>query len=531
MHLSTGCGPGRTTVLPGEDPADFQARRDAWIAQLQPRDDFERFLAERVAHLSWQLDRVDRAQAARLASRARAAACEHATAEADEVMVLARRLFWDPRGPVVLYPQFRASIGSPMRVSWSQDIEDPDEPGRLVNRLENSLLGCAWMLDRWGDLRDLIVDGHKWQAPDRFMAIRLLGKQPLDPIHAEQVKAVYLCCKAIDPEGVHEYNDIANELHAAESERFIERNDEREILKQTPTDPETARAVLFALVDGRVERLEGLLKLHQQRDAAASVDRFGFDDTKEGEQLRRYQLGCNRTLMRLLDTFWKYRREMERAASGAAGTQRPGTSRRARTDGGPQQASAPPDLPPVGTEMIAPVSEGPAPRIDDPSAVMPPDFLPVATVPPVEPPPAAAAPANQALADQNTTNEPKSPAEGAHQPISTTALFLLALLVGLGLTAVFAAVVKATDTSPPPRKQGDAPRSQVLSTKEVRSIDRPSLAATISGQPMSARSMGEHRDLPADTLTDRSSQDEETRIHAPASRSRPPNQRDGPATG
>ncbi len=297
-------------------------------------------------------------------------------------MVLARRLFWDPRGPVVLYPQFRASIGEPMRVSWSQDIEDPDEPGRLVNRLENSLLGCAWMLDRWGDLRDLIVDGHKWQAPDRFMAIRLLGKQPLDPIHHEQVRAVYLCCKAIDPEGVHEYNDIANELHAAESERFIERNDEREILKQTPTDAESARAVLLELIDGRMERLEVLLKRHQERDEAAGVDRFGFDDTKEGEQLRSYQLGGNRALMRILDTFLKYRRETERAASEEGGTQRPGTSRRAGADGGPQVVSAPTELPPGRTEMIPPVSEDPAPRIDDPSPADAAGFPPpVATVP------------------------------------------------------------------------------------------------------------------------------------------------------
>ncbi len=206
----------RTTVLPGEDPAAFQARRDAWTAQLQPRDDLERFLVERAAQVSWQLDRADRAQAARLDAATRAAGSDCATAEADEVMVLARRLFWDPRGPIALYPQFKPSIGDPMRVSWSQDIEDPDEPARLVNRLESSLLGCAWMLDRWGDLRDLIDDGHQWQSPDRFMAIRLLGKQPIEPIEDEQVRAVYLCCKAIDPEGPPAFQDLTTELDSAE---------------------------------------------------------------------------------------------------------------------------------------------------------------------------------------------------------------------------------------------------------------------------------------------------------------------------
>ena len=132
----------RTTVLPGEDPAAFQARRDAWTDQLQPRDDFEEFLVERAVQVSWQLDRVDRAQAARLDCRRPVRRHpSSATAEADEVLVLGRRLFWDPRGPVDFYPQFEKTIGDPMRVSWSMDIEDPDEPGRLVNRLENSLAG------------------------------------------------------------------------------------------------------------------------------------------------------------------------------------------------------------------------------------------------------------------------------------------------------------------------------------------------------------------------------------------------------
>src|SRR5271165_5237681 len=141
----------RTAFLPGEDPAAFQARRDAWTAQLQPRDDLERLLVERLVQVSWQLDRVDRAQAARLDDRARAAASDRATAEADEVLALGRRLFWDPRGPVALYPQSPSTFSRPTRVSWSKEIDDPDDPARLVNRLEDRLLGCAWMLDRWAD--------------------------------------------------------------------------------------------------------------------------------------------------------------------------------------------------------------------------------------------------------------------------------------------------------------------------------------------------------------------------------------------
>ena len=71
----------------------------------------------------------------------------------------------------------------------------------MVNRLEGTALGCAWLLDRWDDLRELLEDGLKWQAPDRFKAIRLLGKQPLEAMDDERVMMIYLACGAMDPEG------------------------------------------------------------------------------------------------------------------------------------------------------------------------------------------------------------------------------------------------------------------------------------------------------------------------------------------
>jgi hypothetical protein len=45
-----------------------------------------------------------------------------------------------------------------MRVSWSADIEDPDEPARLVNRLERTALGCTGLLDRWNELGNLLEE-------------------------------------------------------------------------------------------------------------------------------------------------------------------------------------------------------------------------------------------------------------------------------------------------------------------------------------------------------------------------------------
>ena len=55
----------RTHILPGEDPVALQARMDAWTNDLKPADEVERFLVHRAVQLSWQLERADRALAAR----------------------------------------------------------------------------------------------------------------------------------------------------------------------------------------------------------------------------------------------------------------------------------------------------------------------------------------------------------------------------------------------------------------------------------------------------------------------------------
>jgi hypothetical protein len=62
-------------------------------------------------------------------------------AEADEVEDLSRRLFWDPRGPIALYPHWRGLRVTP-RISSPDSVEDPLSPAKLVNRLEHLAAGC-----------------------------------------------------------------------------------------------------------------------------------------------------------------------------------------------------------------------------------------------------------------------------------------------------------------------------------------------------------------------------------------------------
>ena len=57
-------------VLPGEDPAEFEAERRAWIGDWNPGSHTRAVLVERAAVASWRLKRSVRAEAAFLAQRA-----------------------------------------------------------------------------------------------------------------------------------------------------------------------------------------------------------------------------------------------------------------------------------------------------------------------------------------------------------------------------------------------------------------------------------------------------------------------------
>ena len=107
-----------TVVLPGEDVAALEARVDAWKDDVRPGGPLEDYLTERAAHASWQLDRADRTIAARLAERMRREPIDRAAREVEEVDTLAWALFWDPLGPVGLYPHVQEP-GPLRRLSWT----------------------------------------------------------------------------------------------------------------------------------------------------------------------------------------------------------------------------------------------------------------------------------------------------------------------------------------------------------------------------------------------------------------------------
>ena len=329
----------KTLILPGEDPVALQARMEAWTNDLKPADEVERFLVQRAVQLSWQLERADRALSACPAG------ADRLEDLADEVAALGRRLFWDPRGPAFFYPQFEITLGIPERVSWSGLIDDPDDPVRLLNRLESTAMGCAWLLDRWGELRDLLESGQKWRAPDRFKAIRLLGRQPLDMDEDARVMAIYLSCSAMEPPEGLAFKDLGNELHWNEQKRFNEWAGQRGVLGRIPADAESGKAALLELVGEEEGRLEERLTTLLERPEPSGAE-WAFDASDAAERLRRYQATCDRTLLRVLEALRKRRR----AADGSGSERRrPARPTREATPG-----SGPRDRQPAGSDRRGP---------------------------------------------------------------------------------------------------------------------------------------------------------------------------------
>jgi hypothetical protein len=153
-------------VLPGEDAQEYHGRLDAWMADLEGRNDVEHSLVEGAVTLTWQLDRAERAETARLASIIRSTPELLALRQADEAAALGQRLFQDPRGPLPLYPHYLDNLCDRPRISASRPGDDPDAPARLILRLESTAAGCQWLLDQWAQLRSLVDCGLSWQSPD-----------------------------------------------------------------------------------------------------------------------------------------------------------------------------------------------------------------------------------------------------------------------------------------------------------------------------------------------------------------------------
>src|SRR4051812_27121140 len=150
----------RTVVLPHEDEEAYQQRLEAWSKDLNPRGDVAAYLVERAVRISWQLDRADFHERARLAKRIVKGSGNRKAARESAVEELIGRLL-DPDDPGQADTAASArKRSSPRR---KPERETRDDPRELIRKLESSAEGCRRLLAEWGRLLES-VDG--WIGPD-----------------------------------------------------------------------------------------------------------------------------------------------------------------------------------------------------------------------------------------------------------------------------------------------------------------------------------------------------------------------------
>ena len=201
--------------------------------------------------------------------------------------------------------------------SFSGQVDDPNHPHLLVKDLEASAKGCQALLDEWTVLRGRLENKLPWQPQDRFVAVRMLGKHPVDAALDQRVRLIYSATFALNPLGKKDpYEDLKSDMVTIDYDNFVKRIQSRWPQELFTNDFEKAKAMLLDLIARVVERLEGIRDAHlahAEEVAAKTARRLAIDTTTEGERLARYEMQCHRRFYKCLDAFWKHRREMERA--------------------------------------------------------------------------------------------------------------------------------------------------------------------------------------------------------------------------
>jgi hypothetical protein len=226
----------------------------------------------------------------------------------------------------------------------------------------------------------------------------------------------------------------------------------------------------------RVELIEIAILTERIRDAPSddpqAADRLSFDDSEEGERLRRFELSCRRTLLRSLETLLKIRRageglprdtaELDGVCSGGEGETsgkpmvllREGETPGERIPMGLGRSLALPDG--LGRSLALPVDRG---RCDVSSPIADSE-LPSPSVDPTEP---AAVPASEPalpIDDRNSKNEPTDDAAGRE-------------LDPIGMSPPCGSIVEIRRTNPPmpARSRPVSPRRRPI--VEIRRTNPP----------------------------------------------------------
>ena len=185
-----------------------------------------------------------------------------------------------------------------------------DDPSAFLAHLEETVEGARWLLDRWVEMRCLIISDEGWTFLDQFRFVRLLGKQPLNAIDDPELNEIFLAWETIEDEWGTRFWHTMREMTPYEDPAFSAWRMWREIVPR-PESPEAAVAVLRGVADREIARLEELLVDLEEiegDDALELAEIASFSASDGAERLRRFQTARTRELLRTIDLLAKLRK-------------------------------------------------------------------------------------------------------------------------------------------------------------------------------------------------------------------------------
>ena len=314
MHMKNGCGSGWPAPIPTMTSASF-----SYIAtSLYP----SRSSASEAAQVEELTSRIDKVE----------------ESELEAVHDLGKRLFFDPAGPTPMYGIRPAAL---TKTSWNGLAVDPDDPAKLVEKLEASHYGCLWLKARWSDLSAQLEPGKFWQSHDRLKAIRLLGHQPADALEVRTIAEIFVASHTLNPVGHGLFDDLLSDVGGTTSlgvYRMAVKARWPELV--SADDPVKCRQLLIDLVDENIERLDAKLAEHEANadvHAQRAFARLGYDNSADGHRIRQHQMRCVNALYRGMETYRKYQGK-KKAEGGGPRAEDTWGRRPGRAEGGGRRA-------------------------------------------------------------------------------------------------------------------------------------------------------------------------------------------------
>jgi hypothetical protein len=300
----------RAPVAANEDPLAYQERMLSVSDTLGPRNAVEALVVRQIVNSSWAQDRISRAQTARLSTMIE----DDARREREAVLSLGQRLF-STKGelPIEMWGLINFYHAGE-RASRSSNQDDVNNPAKLVRELSSTVAGCDWLLQQFAELRELLEFDNAWEGHHKLKCIRLLGRSPLDCANVREVAEIFVATWSIRSVRSGVYSELRSELGPIEYKRFTKRV--RRIWKNmmNALDLDNSRRILVSIVEramARVRAQSAVARERAARDAQRRADCLLFDDSMEGERLRRYEASSSRTMLRSISEFFKVRRATE----------------------------------------------------------------------------------------------------------------------------------------------------------------------------------------------------------------------------